>query len=427
MLSLAAWAVVVAASFCDIEEVAGDAARFEQLPPVKVSTADWPWWRGPNLNGVAVPQDVPISWSPTENIVWHVDVPGRGHSSPIVWDRRVFLTTADDEQQVQSILAYDRATGRQLWQTTAHTGGFMTKSHKQNSHASATPACDGERLFSVFVHDGGLWLTTTDLRGKILWQTKVGDYDATYGYGSSPAIWKSLVIVLGDNDQTGSFLAAIHRKSGQIVWRIRRPKIDTYATPIVAHVAGRDQLLMGGCGFLTSYDPATGKELWKCAGPTTETTANTVCCSDDCVFVSGGYPKPYTMMAVKADGTGDVTESKLLWKSEKHMQYVPSPLYDAGVLYIFDDWGIASCVAAATGKPIWTQRLGGDFTSSAILCSQHIYVANEAGEVSVLNTGKKFNLLAKNDLGDGIMATPAICGGRIFLRTAHHLYCIGKP
>ena len=247
-----------------------------------------------------LPQSVPLTWSPTENIVWQADVPGRGHSSPVTWGRRVFVTTADDENQVQSILAYDRDTGKQLWETVANRGNFMPKSHRHNSHASATSACDGERLFSVFVHDGGLWVTATDLDGKILWQTKAGDYDAIYGYGSSPAIWQSLVIVLGDNDQTGSFMAAIHRKTGQIVWRIARPNIDTYATPIVAHLAGRDQLLVGGCGYLTSYDPATGKEFWKCAGPTTETTANTATWSDDCVFVSGGYPKPYTLMAVKA-------------------------------------------------------------------------------------------------------------------------------
>jgi outer membrane protein assembly factor BamB len=426
MLSLIAWLVVLTTSVPDVEEIAGDASQHEQLPAVKVSPADWPWWRGPTLNGIARSQDVPVTWSPTENILWQADVPGRGHSSPVTWDRRVFLTTADDEHQVQSILAYDRDSGRQLWQTTAHCGGFMTKSHRQNSHASATPACDGERLFSVFIHDGGLWVTATDVQGNILWQTKAGDYDALYGYGSSPAIWQSLVIVLGDNDQTGSFLAALHRKTGQIVWRISRPKIDTYATPIVAHVAGRDQLLIGGCGFLTSYDPSTGKELWRCAGPTTETTANTVCWSDDCVFVSGGYPKPYTMMAVKADGQGDVTHDKLLWKSTSHMPYVPSPLYDAGLLYIVDDWGIASCLDSTNGKPLWVHRLGEEFSSSPIKCGNRIYVADENGDVYVFESGRTFKLLAKNDLGDGIMATPAICGEQILLRTTHKLYCIGK-
>ena len=191
-------------------------------------------------------------------------------------------------------------------------------------------------------------------------------------------------------------------------------------------MAGRDQLLVGGGGFLTSYDPATGKEIWKCAGPTTETTANTAVWSDDCVFSSGGYPKPYTMMAVKATGHGDVTATNLLWKSISHMQYVPSPLYDDGLLYIVDDWGIASCLDPATGKPIWSHRLGGDFSSSAVKCGNRIYVASEAGEVFVFEAGRSFKLLATNDLGDGIMATPTICGDQILLRTTHKLFCLGK-
>jgi outer membrane protein assembly factor BamB len=409
-----------------INEISGDAAKFEQLPPVRVAAADWPWWRGANSSGVAVPQDVPLTWSANENVVWQADVPGRGHSSPVSWGRRVFLTTADDESQLQSVLAFDRDNGRPLWQRTVHQGGFTTKSHAHNSHASATPACDGERLFSVFVHDGGLWVTATDLDGEILWQTKAGDYEAIYGYGSSPAIWKSLVIVLGDNDQTGAFMAALHRTSGQIVWRIARPNIDTYATPIIARLAGRDQLLVGGGGFLTSYDPANGKEIWKCAGPTTETTANTAAFSEDCVFVSGGYPKPYTMMAVKADGQGDVSATDRLWKSTSHMPYVPSPLYDAGLLYIVDDWGIGSCVDAKSGKPLWVQRLGGDFSSSPVKCGERIYAANEEGKVYVFQAGRSFKLLATNDLGDGIMATPTICGNQILIRTTHKLFCIGK-
>jgi outer membrane protein assembly factor BamB len=426
MSCLVYFLVLLAAGVPNVEEVSGDAAQLEQLPPLHVASADWPWWRGPTMNGIAAPQEVPLTWGPSQNVVWEADVPGRGHSSPVTWNHRVFLTTADDENQVQSILAYDRRTGQKIWQTTAHRGGFMPKSHPHNSHASATPACDGERLFSAFIHDRGLWVTATDLDGAILWQTKAGAYDAVYGYGSSPVIWQSLVIVCGDNDQTGAFLAALHRKSGQLVWRIARPNIDTYATPIVAHVAGRDQILVGGGGFLTSYDPSTGKELWKCSGPTTETTANTATWSDDCVYVSGGYPKPYTLMAVKADGHGDVTSTHLLWKSTRHMPYVPSPLYDDGLLYIVDDWGIASCLDSNSGAPLWTQRLGGDFSSSPVKCGDRIYAADEAGEVFVFDAGRSFKLLAKNDLGDGIMATPTICGNQILLRTTHKLFCLAQ-
>jgi outer membrane protein assembly factor BamB len=408
-----------------VEEVRGDARRLEQLPPIRVSANDWPWWRGPNLDGIAQPQDVPLEFSSTKNVIWSIDVPGRGHASPTLWGGRIFLATADDEKQEQYLLAYDRATGEERWKTLCHRGGFMKKSHRQNSHASATPACDGERVFMPFIHDGGLWVTATDQDGTILWQTRVEDYDAIYGFGSSPAIYGSLVIVAGDNDQTGAFMAALHRKSGKIVWRVERPKIDTYGTPIAPKVAGRDQLLIGGCGYLMSYEPSTGEIIWKCEGPTTETTANTVVFNHTHVFVSGGYPKPYILMSVRADGSGDVTKTHREWMVSRQMPYVPSPLLHDGLLYIADDWGIGSCLDAQTGKFVWTKRLGGDFTSSPVLCGDRIYVANEAGIVYVYKTGRTFEMLAQNDMGDGIMATPTIAGGKIYLRTLSRLYCIG--
>lgn len=434
-----------------VEEIRGDARDFEQLPPIKVAADDWPWWRGPELNGIARPQSVPLTFSDKENVVWSVDVPGRGHASPILSGQRLFLATADDEKQEQFVLAYDRRRGKKLWQTLAHRGGFMKKSHRQNSHASATPACDGERVFMAFIHDGGLWVTATDLEGNIVWQTKAGPYDALYGFGMAPAIYGSLVIVCGDNDQTGAFLTAMHRKSGQIVWRVERPLIDTYGTPIVARLAGRDQLLLGGGGYLMSYDPNSGDVLWKCIGPTNETTANTVAFSEDHIFVSGGYPKPYILMSVripdqKAPGSArlgspqaaggspsgsswrdapDITKTHRIWEVKQKMPYVPSPLYADGLLYIADDWGFGSCLDAATGKFLWTKRLGGDFSSSPVLCGNRIYVANEAGAVFVLKPGREFELLAKNEMHDGIMTTPTIAGGHIYIRTLSKLYCIG--
>jgi outer membrane protein assembly factor BamB len=459
---LAAVCVLGASRAPAVDEIRGDARNLEQLPPITVAADDWPWWRGRDLNGIARPQDVPLTFSDTENVLWSIDIPGRGHASPTLWGERLFLATADDEKQEQFLLAYDRRTGKKLWQTLAHSGGFMKKSHRQNSHASATPACDGQRVLMPFIHDGGLWVTATDLDGNILWQTNAGLYDAIYGFGMSPAIWGSLVIVCGDNDQTGAFVAALHRKTGQIVWRVERPKIDTYGQPIVPRVAGRDQLLLGGGGYLMSYDPNTGDVLWKCAGPTTETTANTAAFSEDHVFVSGGYPKPYIMMSVRVDnlplplgegrgeGAGvsretagsspsapgsaggstwqtapDVTKTHLAWQVKQKMPYVPSPLYHDGLLYIADDWGFATCVDANTGRFVWSKRLGGDFTSSPVMCGNNIYAANEAGTVYVFKTGRTYELLAKNEMNDGIMSTPTIAGNRIYIRTLGKLYCIG--
>jgi outer membrane protein assembly factor BamB len=408
------------------QEIHGAVAPADELPPIQVAAEDWPWWRGPNRDGIAATQEVPLKFGPKENVRWQIDVPGRGHSSPTLWGDQLFLTTADAERKQQDLLAYDRRNGRKLWSLTLHAGGELEKIHKQNSHASASCACDGQRVFTVFVHDGRLWVSAVSLDGKCLWQTAAGNFNSIYGYGSSPAIHASLVIVCGDNDQGDSYLAALHRRSGEIVWRVQRPKIDTYATPVVARVADRDQLLLGGGGHLVSYDPNYGSELWRCLGPTTETTANTVAFSKEVIFASGGYPKPYTMIAVRADGRGDVTASKLLWSASKRMPYVPSPLYHDGLLYIADDLGLFTCVDAASGKEVWTQRMGGDFTASPVLCGDRIYAANEAGKVFVLQAGRRFKLLASNDLGEGIMATPTIVGGCIFVRTVGKLYCFGE-
>jgi outer membrane protein assembly factor BamB len=419
--------VAVARSAVAVDEIRTRLTAADELPDVKPAATDWPWWRGPDRNNVARPQSVPLRWDAPESIQWKVPVPGRGFASPVTWRQRLYLLTADEDAKVYSLLAYDRQSGERLWTTELHRGGFMKDIHSQCSHASATPACDSERVFSVLIHDRALWVSANGHDGKTLWQTNVAPYDAIYGFGSSPVIYGSLVIVAGDNDQTGSFLAALHRGTGRIVWRIKRPLIDTYATPIVLRVAGRDQLLLGGCGFLGSYDPNTGDLLWRCDGPTAETTANTAVADGERVYVAGGYPKPYALMAVRADGSGDVTATHKVWSLDKAMPYVPSPLYHDGLLYIADDYGIATCLDAPTGKKIWQKRLGGDFTSSPLICGDRLFVINESGTVFALSTGQKSELLATSELNDQVMATPIICGGYVYIRTAKHLICLSEP
>lgn len=408
-------------------EIAGDISQFEALPDVQPAATDWPWWRGPKLDGIAPASKPPLEFGPTQHVKWKVSVPGRGHASPILWGQRIFIATADEVSQESLLLAYDRASGRELWKTELHRGGFMKKVHRRNSHASSTPVCDGERVFVCFIHLERLWLSATDLNGKLLWQKDVGPYDAIYGYGPAPAIYQNTVIVCADNDQTQSaFMAAVHRRTGEIMWRVRRLDVDTYATPIVPRVAGRDQLLLGGGGWLMSYSPTTGRELWKCAGPTAETTANTVAFSTDRVFVSGGYPKPYALMSVKADGSGDVTQTHVNWRTERGMPYVPSPLYHNGLLYIVDDNGIATCTDSSSGKPVWQKRLGGDFSASVVLCGDRLYAASEQGIIHVLKIGRQYEELARNDLKDEIMATPIILNDKIYVRTKSQLFCFGE-
>jgi outer membrane protein assembly factor BamB len=398
----------------------------QETPALKVAEDDWPWWRGPTFDGKSREQKAPTRWSPTENIAWKTEVPGRGHSSPVLWGKRIFLTSADEKKQQQLILAFDRATGKQLWSVTAHEGGF-TRKYPKNSHASATQACDGERLFSVFINRTGLFVTATDLDGKELWKVEAGSFQSEHGYGSSPVLFGSLVIVNGDNPK-GCFLAALDRATGKVVWRTERTTTGvhgSYASPIVATLAGKPQLLLAGMHDTSSYEPLTGKLIWSCTGPA-EVTANTVAFSDNMVFSSGGFPEK-ELLAIKADGKGDVTKTQVAWqKSGQPVTYVPSPLYHDGRLYVVNDNGIATCFQAADGKQLWQERLDGNFSSSPVLAGDLIYVTNEAGKTFVLKAGPKFERVAVNDLDDGGFATPTICGGQIFLRSSHYLWCIGK-
>lgn len=295
----------------------------------------------------------------------------------------------------------------------------------KNSQASATPACDGTCVYSAFVHKGGLYVTATDLDGKRLWQSKAGDFTSEHGYGASPALHGSLVIVNGDNLK-GCFLAGLDRATGKVVWKTERPttgKHGSYGTPIVAELAGRPQLLLTGMGQVAAYDPATGKRLWTCTGPA-EVTGCTPAFSDALVFATGGFPEKQ-LLAIRADGKGDVSASHVVWQTGKGVAYVPSPLYAAGRLYVVADNGIATCFDAASGQQLWQDRLQGAFTSSPILAGDRLYVTSEAGKTFVLRAGSKFEVLATNDLAESVLATPALAAGQIFLRTGNHLYCIG--
>jgi outer membrane protein assembly factor BamB len=391
----------------------------------KAAPADWPWWRGPAWDGKSRDRRAITTWGPTKNVVWKANVPGRGHSSPVVCGGRVFLTTADEAAQKQFILAFDRKTGRPLWSTLAHEGGFLRLNPK-NSQASATPACDGTRVYSAFVNRGGLHVTATDLDGKILWQKKAGAFESEHGYGSSPVLYGPLVIVNGDSLR-GCFVAALEARSGKVVWKADRKttgRHGSYATPLVARLAGRPQLILTGMGEVSSYDPDTGKLLWACAGPA-EVTACTPACDDTVVFATGGFPEKH-IVAVRADGAGDVTKSHLLWDSTKGVSYVPSPVYHAGRLYVVNDGGVATCFEAKTGRPVWQGRLPAGFSASPVLVGDLLYAASESGNTFVLRAGPRFEVVAESSLGEGIMATPAVCGGQVFLRTAGHLYCLGS-
>jgi len=408
----------------NVDDVApSDPAKVGDLPPIEVAEGDWPWWMADRREFKFDGPLPPLRWGPDENIVWKAAVPGRGHSTPAVWGERIFLTTADEKEETQSLLCFAREDGSLLWQKRLHDGPLLGK-HTENTHASPTPACDGERVFTAFPTGGGVQLSAVSVDGEILWQKEVGKLDSRHGYGSSPILYKSLVIVLGDSS-AGGFLAAYHRKSGELVWQRGRDNSDSYSTPNALDVAGKTQLVVAGQDQVISYDPASGKTIWTCDGPT-DTIANTPVANRTHVFVSGGYPGRH-VMCIRADGEGDVTDTHLEWKIDLE-GYVPTPLVVGDRVFVVQGRrGLVSCLDAKTGESLWQERLKDSLRASPVLVDGHIFALNRSGRTFIFKAADSFELVARNDLGDGTYATPLILDGKIYYRGEDTLYCIGQP
>lgn len=392
---------------------------------LEIANTDWPWWRGASRNGHAMAQNVPIQWNENENILWSAPIPGRGHGSPTVVGENIFLATADEKRKTQSVVCLDRTNGKQKWITQLHTGGWQGRIHQRNTQASSTVACDGERLFATFMHDEKIWLSALSLNGEILWQVKTGDYVSHWGYSSSPAIYESLVIVASDH-KAGGNLSAFDRQTGKPVWNTSRPAIPNYASPAIFNIGGRDQIILPGCEMMASYHPRSGRMLWS-APVTTQETVGTAVADENRVYASGGYPKNETA-CVLADGS-----SELVWRNSIRV-YAPSMLVANGYLYTMTDKGLAHCWNAETGQMMWREKVGGDFSASPVLVGDTLYVSSEQGKTVVFKANPdQFELLAENQLGDEVWASPVICNDRIYLRVAHHeeegrqevLYCLG--
>lgn len=394
---------------------------------VEVAPGDWPWWRGPNRDGIAAPdQTPPLHWSETEGVVWKAAIPGRGHGSATVVGDQVFLATCDEEADSQSVLCLDRRTGAPIWETCVHKGGTEKKENKKSSQASATVACDGERLFITFQNSKAIYLSALTRAGKLLWQKKVSDFVTHQGYGASPAIYKSVVICSADH-KGGGALAAFDRVTGDLVWSHERPKIPNYTSPVILKVAGKEQLLFTGCVLVSSFEPLSGKLLWEVPGATEECVTSTVT-DGEVIFTSGGYPKNH-LSAVRADGSG-----KLAWENGVRV-YVPSMLVRDGYLYAVGDAGVAYCWKTADGKEMWKERLGGQFTASPVLVGENIFATSESGLTTIFKARPDgYEKVAENQLGNEVFPTPTICGSRIYMRVAwmkdgkrqETLYCLGK-
>ncbi|MFM7059116.1 MAG: PQQ-binding-like beta-propeller repeat protein [Planctomycetota bacterium] len=398
------------------------------LIPPEIPGGDWKQWRGPLGNNTAEPgQKLPVEWSDSRNVVWKVPVPGRGHSSPIVFGNLVVLCSADEKTQTQAVLAFDRRTGKPLWLTPVSQGGFPTL-HPKNTHASTTAATDGQRIYAAFNHHEKIEVVALDLNGKVLWRTDAGRFRPQayeYGYASSPTIFNDTLIISADCD-TGAWLRAFRLSDGGQVWSRERPLSLNWGSPIVARFGNRQQLLLSGTSMIAAYNPADGTPLWN-TPCLTMATCGTCIWDEDTVFASGGYPESETA-AVKADGSG------VVWKN-KVKCYEQSMLITKGHIYAFSDQGVFYCWNAKTGEERWKQRLKGPVSTSPLLIDDVILATNEAGTTWAIRADpERYELVAQNQLGDSGFATMAAADGRLYIRTSkgdgptrqETLYCIGS-
>jgi len=403
-----------------------DALRIPAKPlpliaEIKIAPGDWPWWRGPTRDNHSPDAEAPTKWSESENVIWKTAIPGRGHSTPILVGDKVFVTTADEKLERQMLFCFNRTTGEKLWEARVLEKNFPTK-HPDNSQASSTPASDGQRVFVAFANNKAIHVAAFDLTGDLQWLKEIGPHGGggSHGYGSSLAIWGPCVYVLDDSPGQG-WIAALNRETGDTIWREPRSSgTGSYGSPLITELDGKTQLIVVGTGRVISYNPHDGGIAWVQIG-LAEVSGNTVAVSPKMIFASSGYPKR-NFLALKGDGT-------IAWKKENSNEfpYPPSMLWHEGHLYVLSDQGLLTCYEAETGKQKWKERVTGSYYSSPIIVGKNLYICNREGLTTVYEVSPEgATEIARNKLDAGINASLVAIGGRLYLRTETHLYCIGK-
>ncbi|HPA17237.1 MAG TPA: PQQ-binding-like beta-propeller repeat protein [Verrucomicrobiae bacterium] len=401
--------------------VAG-AGDLSVVHPNDEAAHQWYRFRGPSGQGTVDDPNVPIRWSATENIVWKTRLPGRGNSSPVIWNDRIFLTFADDKGTVRSMLCVDRDSGQVRWRRDLKVETIERMVRDKNGFASATPAVDGKQAYVFF---GNLGVVCFDFEGNQKWRTDLGKFDGTWGPGASTILYKDLVILNQDQSRpSASLTVALDRNNGSVVWREDRPASMGWCTPMVFSVAeaGRDEMIFASNERLLGVDPATGKGLWSCAGPTREPIPSVVM-GNGLIFGTSGRNGP--TLAVRPGGEGDVTGSRLVWSVLRGGPHVPSPALAAGRIFLINDHGILTCLDATSGATILQRRMGGKFSASPIVAGNRIYLSNEDGLTTVIRTDGDLDVVAENKLGEPILASFATADGRFFIRAPQTLYCVG--
>jgi outer membrane protein assembly factor BamB len=398
-------------------------AWFLAGPPL-AAAEDWPQFRGPTGQGLSGETGLPGEWSESQNVRWKTAVPGTGWSSPIVAGDRVWLTTAvaDRNATTLRLLAFDAASGRQVVDAEVFRLPRRNLLNPKNSHASPTPVVEGDRVYVHFGADGTAALTTA---GEVVWRKRFA-YESQHGNGGSPTLYKDLLIFSCDGSDT-AFVVALDKKTGAERWKTyrRSPFDQAYSTPLIIRVGERDQLVSVGAYRAAAYDPETGKEIWRVGYTDGFSNVPRPVFANGLVYIATGFQEP-SLLAVRPDGTGDVTRTHVAWTLRRSAPHTPSPLAVGDELYIVNDMGIATCLDGRTGETLWRERLGGNYSASPVSADGKIYFLSEEGVATVLAPGKAFRKLAANQLDGATLASMAIADGSIFIRTDSALYRLGR-
>jgi len=378
---------------------------------------DWPQFRGPGGQGHSTQKGLPVSWSETKNIVWKTPIPGLGWSSPVIQGDNIWLTTALDDGRSLRALCLDRSTGKIIRDIEVFHKQDPLRIHSKNSHASPTPILEGDRVYVHFGTNGTACLTSD---GRILWKTEL-PYQHGHGAGGSPILLGDSLFINCDGTDV-QYVVALDKQTGKVRWKSDRHSRMAYGTPLAIRVNGTDQVVSPGADRVVAYSPDSGAEIWWARYDGYSLVPRPVY-GLGLVFICSGYDSP-TLFAVKPDGHGDVTNSHLVWTLRRAAPLNPSPLLIDEALYIVSDKGIVSCLEARTGKITWQERLNGEFSASPLYADGHIYLLSEEAETTVIAPGSQFSKLASNSLEGRSLASLAVSGPAIYLRTDRHLYRI---
>jgi outer membrane protein assembly factor BamB len=403
------------------------------LPCFPVPAADnWPDFRGPASNGGSDAVGLPLRWNETQNVKWKTAIHGRGWSSPVVWGKQVWLTTATEDGKEQYAVCLARTTGKVLHDIPLFHNDKPPLIAPMNSYASPTPVIEEGRVYINFGSYGTACLDTAT--GETIWRRRDMPCDHSVGPGASPILAGRLLVVPMDGKDV-QYIIALDKATGDTVWKMKRSTDygdrrdefrKAFSTPLLIDFQGKQQLICTGAVETIAYDPATGKELWK-VRPDKDSYSNTsspVFCSGKVIINTGASLQ---LWAVRPDGSGDVTDSHVVWKLAKGVPFLPSPACMGELIYLVNDEGIASCIDAKTGKAVWQKRLGGKYVASPVAADGRVYLFSETGPATVIAAGRQYKELAVNILKDGCLASPAVSGRSLFARTKTHVYRIEEP